>query len=110
MNTYPALQQSTDSKETRETGRQLDRASNGSPKVRVLFSAQKKSFSVVHPALTDVEKATLEAFVSVNSLLSFYFVWKADGVTYTCKFGGSDPDYSQLPGGRWRVTVPMVEA
>jgi hypothetical protein len=97
-----------DSKEKRMTGRQVDRATNGVAKVRKLYSAQKKTFSIVHQGLTSAEKTTLEAFFTANELVTFTFVWAGDSVTYTCLFS-DDIEYAPSPGLRWNATVMMVQ-
>jgi hypothetical protein len=88
---------------------QIDRASNGKPKARALYTAPKKEFTVVHEALTSAERATLLAYYAANRLSSFDFVWAADGVSYTCLFGGA-PRSQIAPGLRWTVTTHLVQA
>ena len=107
---YPSLKQSRESKEKRVGGRQLDRASNGTPKVRSFFSTEKKAWTLVHPDITAAEKATFEAFYSANSLTSFSFTWLADGVSYTVLFDATEPSYQPRPGNRWTITVDLVQA
>ena len=107
---YPTLVQSYDSKEKRIGGRQLDRATNGTPKVRSFFSAEKKAWTLVHPDITAAEKATFEAFYSANSLTSFTFTWAADATSYTVLFDANEPTYTPRPGNRWTITVDLVQA
>jgi len=100
---------SQSSEETLLDDLQVDRASNGSPKVRSFYTAPKKAFSVVHEGMTSAERATLLAFYSANRLSSFSFVWVADGVTYTCLF--SAPPKSVITSGlHWTVTTQLIEA
>ena len=106
---YPAYGQSWDSTEEVLTGVTLDRASNGVPKVRSFFTADKKVFNLVHPVCTNSEKTTLVAFYASNKLTSFTFVWAADGATYTVIFGEGGPRYTPLPGNRWRIETQLVQ-
>lgn len=108
---YPSLRQSYASKESRLSGRQVDRATNGAPRGRVFFTSQKKTFQVVHTGMTDADKATIEAFYAANSLLSFSFVWRYDAATYTCIFGADEPTYTRIPKSDrlWEITVMLVQ-
>ena len=108
--TYPVMAQDYQSKEVRLNGRQVVRATNGSVKVRSFYTTEKKTFTIVHPNITDAEKATFEAFYAANLLNSFAFTWAADGVTYTCLFGAQDPQYKPVNFGFWTITVDMVQA
>lgn len=110
MAAYPTFGQSRDSAETSLDDLQIDRASNGVPRGRAMYTAIKKTFSVVHPRLSASDKTTLDAFYATNRLLQFTFVWAADGATYTCIFASPPPTYKSLPGGRWAATVQMVQA
>jgi len=88
---------------------QVDRASNGKPRVRSLYTAPKKAWTVVHEGMTSAERATLLAYYAANRLLSFDFVWAADGVTYTCLFAA--PPKSVITSGlHWTVTTQLIEA
>lgn len=108
--TYPVMDQDYNSDEVRLNGRQLDRASNGAPRIRQFFTTEKKTFRIVHPNITAAEKATFEAFYTANLLNSFAFVWDADGVSYTVYFGEKDPVYKPIEGGTWTLTVELVQA
>jgi hypothetical protein len=110
MNTYPVLKQALESQESGSTGRQVDRATNGTPRVRSFYTSNKKTITVVHPGISNADKLTLQAFVAANALVPFLFAWGADGVTYTCLFGAEEPRYTRVAGGRWDITVQLVEA
>lgn len=110
MAAYPTFtyNPSQSSEETILDDLQLDRASNGTPKVRAMYTAPKKMFTVVHEALTAAERSTLMTFYNTNRLLQVTFLWKADNVTYTCIFTG--PPKSQIePGLRWTVTTQLAQ-
>lgn len=107
---YPAYPQERASRETRLSGRQLDRSTNGRPRVRAFYAAPKKEFTVVHPVLTTAEKEALEAFIAANASNAFDFRWGTDGVTYSVLLGQVEPDYLQVAVGRWSVTVNLVQA
>jgi hypothetical protein len=87
---------------------QVDRASNGKPKVRSFYTAPKKAFSLVHEGMTGAERTTLLAYYAANRLLPFDFVWAADGATYTCLFSAA-PKSTITSGLHWTVTTQLVE-
>ena len=105
---YPALLQTTQSRETQLTGRQLDRATNGAAKVRAFFASPKRVFSVAHSILTNAQKAQLEAFYAANATNSFDFVWAGDSATYTVVFGDADLQWESI-GAFWQITVSLLE-
>ena len=88
---------------------QVDRASNGTPRIRAIYSATKKQFSIRHAHATSAEKVTLDAFYDTNRLLSFTFVWAGDGATYTCYFA-APPKRVPVEGVRWEITCELVQA
>ena len=106
---YPALPQALASDEVRPSGRQLDRATNGAPRVRNLNDRERRAFTIVHPGISNAEKESVEAFYVANANNSFSFVWNGDGVSYTVIFGAELPAYKSMAGGWWDVTVQMVE-
>lgn len=111
MATYPTFTDapSRSSKERWLDDLQVDRATNGTPKVRALYTTPKRAFTVVHEFVSAAEKATLEAFYLANRLLTISFVWAADGQTYTCNFA-APPQPEVAPGGRWNITVELIQA
>ena len=106
---YPTLEQNLDSREQSLDGRQIDRASNGAVKARVLFGELKRQFTVVHENLSNTDKGSVESFYTTNRLLSFDFVWAADGISRVCIFNETPPVYVPLAGGCWNVTVQLVQ-
>lgn len=116
MASYPVFPQSSvSSREERSTGRQLDRSSNGVPKIRVMYTTQKKTFTVYHFFLNLTQKLALEQFLSDNALLAFTFVWDGDGISYTCVLGDVATKYDRsqsgpASAGNWDVTVELLEA
>ena len=111
MSTYPTFtyNPSQRSDEALLDDLQIDRASNGTPRGRAFYTAPKKVFTVVHEAMTSAERATLLAFYAANRLLTFDFVWAADGVTYICLFAAA-PKSTITSGTYWTVTTQMVQA
>lgn len=111
MASFPTLSiaPSLASAETTADDLQVDRATNGTPRVRALYSAPKKSFSVVFDGASAADKATLAAFYLANRLLAITFVWAADAQSYTCYFA-APVQYKRLPGARWQITVSLVQA
>lgn len=111
MSTYPTFGcgQAIGSTEDILDDLQVDRASNGTPRIRAIYSATKRQFSVLHPCATAAEKAALDAFYAANRLISFSFVWAGDGVTYTCYFA-APPKRTPVLGVYWEITCEMVQA
>ncbi len=109
MPTYPSLPVGITSRATASRGRQVDRASNGRARLRVLYAAQRKQFAVVHPALNATDRATLDTFVSTYGSGEFSFRWPFDGVTYTVILA-DDPSYASLGAGLVSASVTLVEA
>lgn len=100
---------SQSSEETLLDDLQVDRSSNGTPKVRSFYTAPKKAFTVVHEGMTSEERDTLLAYYAATRLLPFDFVWAADNVTYTCLF--ATPPKSVITSDlHWTVTTSLVEA
>lgn len=109
MAVYPDLRQGIDSSESRIGGRTVDRASNGSVKVRSFFTSEKKAFKVLHNFMTPAQKAQIEAFYVANQNISFTFVWIPDGATYTCIFDETNPTYNVTHGGYWNIEVFLLQ-
>ena len=106
---YPSFTVTYESGEQQLFGRQIDRATNGTPKIRQLYAGVKKTFKLKHQALNATDKATLEAFWAANALNSFTFTWPADGVAYTVVFGADDPVFTPVPVNRWDAEVLLVQ-
>lgn len=111
MATYPTFACGTGlaSVETTLDDLQIDRASNGVPRLRAYYTAPKKAFSLVHPSATNAEKSALLTFYNTNRLITFNLIWAGDGATYTCYFGGA-PLTKPLPGQLWEITTQVVQA
>lgn len=111
MATYPTLsrQMSNASTVTVLDDLQVDRATNGTPRVRALYTVPKLAFTAIHPMASGAEKATMEAFYSANRLLPITFEWPADGTTYTCLFA-APPRYAPAAGRLWTITVDLIQA
>ncbi len=88
---------------------QIDRASNGTAKARVLYTVPKKAFTVVHQGLTALEKQTLMDFYATNRAAEIDFLWAADGVTYSVLFAAA-PKPEIGPGLYWNVTVALEQS
>lgn len=114
MATYPAqptLSQplSVNSDESTLDDLQIDRATNGRPKVRALYTTPKKTFTLVHELATAADKATLDDFYRDNRLLPFDMVWPSDGITYTCLFS-APPRIKAGVGRYFAITNSVVQA
>jgi len=86
MNTYPSLHQAIGSRPGMLDDLVIDRAANGTAKVRAFFAAVKRNFSVVHKAISASDRTTLLAFYAANRTVAFYFTAEDDGVMRTVVF------------------------
>lgn len=110
---YPAFKQRVTSKPSSMDGGKIDRAADGSLRVRWTWDKRRRVFSVEHIL-------TLEQF---QELLSFYdlhrgadaefdFEWRGEGQTYRCIFDGPPLDGSPIMtvnGKRYPVTCKLME-
>lgn len=110
MNTYPSLPQALDSEMYLIDDQTLDRAANGTGRVRAFFTAEKHGFRLSHKMITAAEKASLLAFYHANRVTPFYFVWADDGVTYTVVFKSAMPSIKPAGNGAvYNATVVLEE-
>ncbi|MFA7278905.1 MAG: hypothetical protein WC100_02310 [Sterolibacterium sp.] len=112
METYPTLTKgvvSSSSTEKTLDDLQVDRATNGAPRIRALYTAAKKQFTVIHEGAVTADKSTMQTFYGTNRLLSITFVWPADSASYTCYFA-APPQYKPVDGGYWTITNELTEA
>lgn len=105
---YPVLRTSYGATRTPTTGRQTERASNGSVRGRVLYTATKSVFKISHDSLKAADYAAFKAFYSANLAASFAYVYPADGLSYTCIFG-ADPVETAAEGFSTTVAVELLE-
>lgn len=105
MPSYPAFAHCEGSREQLLDGRELVRATNGAPKVRLLAAALKRSWVVEH-LLSAADYAALLAFYGANQDGSFDFEWES--ATYTALFGAPaiEPQWTEYG---YRVTVRLEE-
>ena len=107
MNTYPTLTTESGSDPTRLTKLSIDRAEDGTARVRS-FASDKSALKLTHPWLSSADKATLDAFYAANRLLVFICISLADGVTRNCVFVGA-PQYRREVGNFRTATVEMEQ-
>lgn len=86
-------------------GLQTDRSVSGGVRVRVMFTAKKRTFKIKH-VVTAALKTTLQSFYDTNRALSFNYTW--GGVTYVCVFG-SAPTFTQLTGSLAESQLTLLE-
>jgi hypothetical protein len=104
MATYPKLPILDTSRISVMDGIVPVRASNGSLKVRKLFSSDKAEFTVEH-LLTKADWDTLKAFYDANYNLDVTFNWPGRTTTYTVRFvTAPQPD-----GSAWRMFRVRVQ-
>lgn len=105
---YPVLRTSYGATRTPTTGRQTERASNGSVRGRVLYPATKAVFKITHDSLNAADYAAFKAHYAANLAASFAYVYPMDGLTYTCIYGG-DPTETAAEGFATTVAVELLE-
>lgn len=106
MAAYPTLNTQETSRIDVEAGYEPVRATNGSLKVRRMFSADKASFTLDHD-LTSAQKSTLDSFYASNKDLDVTYTWPGTGASYTVRFVAA-PQYVWHPWG-FRARVMLVE-
>lgn len=115
MNVYPSFPQGMETKADPKDDVTVLRATNGTARGRVWFTAPKYDFpAVVHRALSLADTATLLAFYNANRATPFTFTWQQDNVARTCMFTGHpkvEPLEVMLDGVRGgnRVTASLTE-
>ena len=107
MDTFPDLLQLVGSSVNEDDGFQISRAVSGRPKIRSYFTQMVRKFNIRFE-LDDTDKVTLEDFYLAHKMVAFYFLWKADQITYIVQFTES-PQYQYLQGGYWVISVDMEE-
>ena len=108
MAAYPTLPWLVDGTATdRDGGLDPVRASNGTLKIRRLYSADKAGWTIAH-WLTDAQKATLEAFYTTNRTLNVTLTPPYEGASYTVRFAAT-PVYEPKYANRWVAKVRLLE-
>lgn len=96
MPAYPSFFTLANSVTVSENGAEPTRATNGSLRIRRMWSADKKSFDIGH-VLSDAQRATLDAFYAANKDANNTYRWALDGVSYTVRFA-APPQYTPRTG------------
>lgn len=106
MSAYPALQSLRSTQTERNSGHEPKRATNGTLKVRRLFTAEKTDFRIEH-LLDSAQKTTLENFYQANKDANVDFTGPEDGATYVVCFVA--PPLYRKTGLRWLASVRLSE-
>ena len=106
MAAYPSFITRNDSRFILNDGRELVRATNQTPKIRLLANADKLSIQLVH-SLSAVEFSTLQTFYDNNKTVSFTYTDPWSNV-HTCIFGTPWVTYEPYGAG-WLVRVNLEE-
>lgn len=104
---YPDFPQTTNSAGDDLDDINVQRASNGAARGRVLWSGVKRRFNIEHDLLHS-EVADLRDFYADHRAEPFEFVWSMDGQTYVVMFTAS---IRERPNGglRSRISVTLEE-
>ena len=105
MAAYPFTTFSAGSVAEQDDGRVLVRATNGALKSRILYSSDKKKFTLNH-RIKSADKTTLDSFYGTNKAITWTLAF--DGGTSTCIFA-RPPQYRPQPGSIYLVTVNAEE-
>lgn len=109
MAAYPSgLAICLDSSFVTQDGICIARASNGDVRGQILYTADRKDFTLVHKAIDATDKATLDTFYTTNKALEFTMTW-IDSVEYNCIFVPRPIKYTLLGGSRYTAQVSMVQ-
>lgn len=106
MATYPTLSTSYGSDLKPVNGISVDRAEDGTARVRSFHVSDKGTFPVAHPWLSAANKSTLDAFYAANRLLPFDYTSPTDSVLRVCVFA-APIRYTRKPGEFWDAVVEM---
>lgn len=91
-----------------QDGIRMDRASNGDVRAQILYDSDRKDFMLVHKAISEADKAILDAFYATNKALEFTLPW-IDDVGYNCIFAPRPIKYTPLGGSQYNAEVSMVQ-
>lgn len=106
MAAYPSLPFVNGSGDDLLDDLQIDRASNGKPRGRVLYTSEMRRFVLHHVGISAADLASVDAFYSANRAAEFDFTWD-DGTTYTCIF--ARPPERRRVSGVITVDVELLE-
>ena len=108
MADFPDLVQLYGSQFVSSDGFKVTRSVSGVPKIRSYYTTTSNQIKLqlYLDEAGNGDKTTLEDFYNTNKKLEFNFLWKADNVTYTCRFTKAI-QYKIQQGGHWVATVQM---
>ena len=96
---------------------QIDRASNGAPRGRAIYTIPKKTFSIKHAFVKSSDKTALETFYNAwragttpftTKFQAFNFTWVGDGAIHSCIFA-SPPQYELGSSMYWDISTELIE-
>ena len=105
---YPTLPTAYGSDPKPINGLSIDRAEDGTGRVRSFQSVDRADIPLTH-RITAAQKSTLDAYYSANRLLTFDYVSPPDGLLRTCVFSGA-PSYRLYYDGRYEAKVTLAQA
>lgn len=108
MAAYPTLPTEYGLTQNTDSGRQINRASNGAARGRVFFTAAKSTFKIKHKALTTAQLASFTGHYAAHLDDSFSYTNPHDSASYTVIYA-SEPTYTPEKGTRTTVDVELTE-
>lgn len=110
MNSYPNLptQYATKGRQVRKT--EVDEATNGAPRIRVLHDRRRREIPLVHPDISRAQWDALLAFYDANAAAEISYQRVRDGVTETYTVVMVEPPQElYVKGNRYTVYVTLRE-
>lgn len=104
---YPTFGQTKGSTEEWLDDVQIDRAANGTPRLRSFYTFKKKRFNLRH-VLNATDVATLQTFYDSYRLVQNSLTWQRDGLIYLVYFDGV-PSITSVGGGWHEVEVRLTQ-
>lgn len=108
---YPNVPFLIDSTETRNDPVLLSVSRGGVPRARRLYARARRSFVIVHRALTDAQKQTIEQFLTDNRATAFVIYWpcRVGGVAYSVIEEAGQLEWHKNDG-MWATQIRVIEA
>ena len=110
MADYPSIGYSREKSQFNPlSGNRLDRADDGTPRIRSFFTADQYELTIHHPAISSTDKGTIESFYSLNKAAFVTFTRQTDSQQFSVLML-NPPEVRHVSGDLWDVTVKMTGA
>lgn len=110
MADYPAIPYDRNRSDFRAlSGNELDRADDGTPRIRSFYAAEQFELTIVHPMISVTERDQILAFYSANKGQYVTFSRVSDSQQFSVLIIERPTD-KHVSGPYWDVTVRMTGA